>query len=440
MTHPTVLVVPDPGLGNNAYLVDLGDGRALAVDACRDLRALRRTADAAGLQVAYAADTHLHADFLTGALQLAASDGALVLASMDGRRDFPHRALVDGDEVDLGGLTIRVLATPGHTDDHVAFLLLDDARPVGVFSGGSLIAGSAARTDLVDPARTEELARAQYRSVQRLAALPAETALYPTHGGGSFCSTGAVAGATSTIGEEVAANRLLAAADEDAFVATLLGGAGSFPPYFRLLGEVNRRGPDLLPDRLPLPPVAAEQAASMAREGAVIVDARPIADVAAGHPTGALSIALRGGFASWLGWLVPPEVPVIVLRNDDQDRDQLCWEAAKIGYALAGEIAGGFRAWRASGLPVSTIPLVPPRADGTRVVDVRQRAEYDAGHVPGAEHVELGSIAARAGELGPGPITVMCGHGERAMSGATVLARAGVTDVRVVDGGPGQWR
>jgi len=178
----------DEGLGNSAYLADLGDGRALAVDASRDVRALRRAASRRGLTVAFAADTHLHADFLTGAVQLAADEGAAVLASAAGRRAFPHTALADGDEVDLGGLSLRALATPGHTGEHLSYLLLDGGRELGVFTGGSLIVGSAARTDLAGASRAQELARAQYRSPRRLATLPDATAVWPTHGAGSFCS------------------------------------------------------------------------------------------------------------------------------------------------------------------------------------------------------------------------------------------------------------
>ncbi|MEU8250667.1 hypothetical protein [Nonomuraea sp. NPDC048916] len=145
----------DEGLGNSAYLLDLGDGRALAMDASRDLRALREAAERRGPRVAFAADTHLHADFLSGAVQLGHDSGSTILASAAGRRTFDHHGLVDGDEVDLGGLTLRALATPGHTDEHLSFLLLDGARELGVFTGGSLIVNSAARTDLLGPERTE---------------------------------------------------------------------------------------------------------------------------------------------------------------------------------------------------------------------------------------------------------------------------------------------
>src|SRR6266851_741451 len=183
-----IVAVVDEGLGNSAYLADLGDGRALAVDVPRDLRAVRAAARSHGLSVAFAADTHLHADFLSGARQLACDDGVQVLASAAGGRLFGHRALSDGDEVDLGGLTLRAWATPGHTAEHVAFLLADGHDVLGVFTGGSLLVGAAARTDLAGPGQAEPLARAQYASLRRLLTLPDDTMVYPTHGAGSFCS------------------------------------------------------------------------------------------------------------------------------------------------------------------------------------------------------------------------------------------------------------
>src|SRR5207245_2812821 len=236
---PPLMPVVAEGLGNSAYLLDLGDGRALTVDPPRDLRALRAAARRAGLAVAYAADTHLHADFLSGAHQLAADDGATILASAAGHRSFEHRGLRDGDEVDLGGLTLQALATPGHTDEHLSFLLGDGGTPVGVFTGGSLIVGSAARTDLLGADRTEDLARAQHASLHRLAALPDTTAVWPTHGAGSFCSAPPGAARISTIGWEKATNPLLTAPAADSFVARLLSGLGSYPRCFSWLAAVH---------------------------------------------------------------------------------------------------------------------------------------------------------------------------------------------------------
>jgi hydroxyacylglutathione hydrolase len=440
-TEPTVVPVVDAGLGNSAYLVDLGDGRALAVDASRDLRAVRQEAERRGLRIAFAAETHLHADFLSGAGQLAASDGATVLASTAGRRAFPHTGLADGDEVDLGGSRLQALTTPGHTDEHLAFLLLDGSRPVGVFTGGSLLVGAAARTDLVDPDRTEELARAQYRSLQRLLTLHDELLVWPTHGAGSFCSSPPGVDRTSSIGHERATNSLLRAADEDGFVAQLLGSLGSFPPYFLRLAEINRRGPAVLKAAPALTELSPVTVAHLLRDGAVMVDARPVIEYAAGHVPGSLSIPLRDAFATWLGWVAPHRQPLIVIRSADQDPDEIAWQAAKIGYDnLAGEVGGGIEAWRSEGLPVTSTGLVRAgHVAGPEALDVRQRSEYADGHIPGARHVELGALVARAGELPGQPMVVMCGHGERAATAASLLERAGRKDISVLVGGPDDW-
>ncbi|MFR0357597.1 MBL fold metallo-hydrolase [Streptomyces sediminimaris] len=439
-TDEHLIPLVDQGLGNSAYLVDLGDGRALAVDAPRDLRALRAAATERGLRVAFAADTHLHADFLTGALQLAHDDGATVLASAAGNRAFPHTALGDGDEVDLGGLALRAVATPGHTDEHMSLLLLDGARELGVFTGGSLIVGSAARTDLQGADRAEDLARAQYRSLKRLTALPDATAVWPTHGTGSFCSAPPGSERTTTIGAQKAANHLLAAPDEDAFVRRLLGSLGSYPAYFDHLGEINRRGPALLTATPGLGPLTPRQVRALLADGAHLVDARPVAEFAAGHIPGALSNPLRPAFATWLGWLLPPDVPLVFVLGPGQDATELAWQAAKIGYDRpAGQLTGGIDAWRADGGPVETIELVTADRIGTRpVLDVRQAAEYAAGHVPAAAHRELGDLAGDTQAAADGSL-VMCGHGERAMTAASLLARHGTHGLAVLAGGADDW-
>ncbi|QFZ18296.1 MBL fold metallo-hydrolase [Saccharothrix syringae] len=438
MADAEVVPLVDEGLGNSAYLVDLGDGRGLVVDAALDLRAAWAATRRRGLRLAFAAETHLHADFVSGARQLAETEGTRVLASAAGRREFPHRGLRDGDEVDLGGLRLRALATPGHTHEHLAFLLLDGGAPLGVFTGGSLLVGSAARTDLVAPERTGELARLQHASLRRLAALPDEVAVWPTHGAGSFCSAPPGAERTSTIGREKATNPLLALADADAFAAELLASTGSYPAYFRHLPEVNRRGPDLLKDDPALTPLDEAAVRALLADGAMVVDARPIERFAAGHVPGALANPLRPAFASWLGWLVPADRPLVVVRDRDQDAAEIAWQAAKIGFGgIAGELAGGMAAWTG---PTAAVGLV--RADGVggaAVLDVRQEREYRAGHVPGALHAELGSLGGDVPELPRGRLVVMCGHGERAMSAASLLARAGYRDVAVMTGGPGDW-
>ncbi|OBF29561.1 hydrolase [Mycobacterium sp. ACS1612] len=431
----------DEGLGNSAYLVDLGDGRALVVDVSRDLRAVHEAAAKRGLAIGFAADTHLHADFLSGAHQLGARGHAQVLASAAGHREFTHTGLHDCDEVDLGGLRLRALLTPGHTHDHLAFLLLDGDQEVGVFTGGSLIVGSAARTDLVSEDRTEELARAQYASLHMLATLPGHVQVWPTHGAGSFCSAPPGAERTSTIATELATNPLLRLPDEDSFVSQLLGSLGSYPPYFRRLPEINRVGPPVLEGDPILRALSVDEVRTRIDDGAVLVDVRTVDRFAVAHIRGAISIPLRPVFASWLGWLVPVDRPLIIVRDSDQDPVEIAWQAAKIGYDnVIGELDGGMHAWTSAGGEALEIGLVRPKdIDGRTVLDIRQRSEYLNGHLPGAIHVELGDVPEQADDLSDEATVVMCGHGERAMGAASLLERAGHRDLVVLDGGPGDW-
>jgi hydroxyacylglutathione hydrolase len=442
--HPVV----DEGLGNSAYVVELGDGRALAVDPARDPTPYLELARWRRLRIAYAAETHLHADFLTGSRELTAAGGAQILAPRASRLGFTHRGLEDGQEVDLGGLTLRALATPGHAPEHVSYLLLDDGRPRALFSGGALLVGTVARTDLAGPELTEPLARAAYQSLhQRLLSLPDDLGVYPTHGAGSFCSAPGGGERTTTIGAERRHNRLLAAPDEDTFVAELLAGFGSYPPYFLRLRDRNRVGPDLLsPDWRVLPLLSADRIGTHLAGGGVLVDARPVTAFAAGHIPGAISIALRPQFASWLGWLLDDTQPLVFVLDEDQDRGELTRQCRTIGYDhLLGELAGGVAAWRAAGLPQARLPVVEAERLGDPpgvVLDVRQASEVADGHLPGAIAIELGGLAGgrRPAELPAGPITVMCAHGERATTAASLLARAGSNDLRVARGGPEDWR
>src|SRR6266568_3846443 len=418
------------------------------MNAGRGQRPYLGLAAAHGLRVAFTADTHVHADFVSGGRELAGL-GARLLAPAGSGLEFPHDELRDGGDLDLGGLTLRALATPGHTPEHLSYLLLDGAQPVAVFTGGALIVGGVARTDLADPARTEEWTRAAYRSALTLLALPGGLAAYPTHGPGSFCSAGETGEHATTIGRERAGNPLLAGAGEDAFTRRVLDRLGSYPAYFARMPAVNRRGaPRHGTSRPVLAALTAAHVAELAAGGATIVDARPIAGFAACHIPGALSDELRPAFATWLGWLASPDRPLIVVLDPGQDRGELVEAALLVGYDnLTGELDGGMDAWQAAGLSTASIPLVDPATGhlprGRRVLDVRQHGEWASGHLPGAVHAELGTLAgpAAAAGLGDGPLAVMCGHGERAMTGASLLATGpgGAAAVSVLRGGPGDW-
>ena len=430
----------DEGLGNSSYVVDLGDGRALVVDPVRDVVPYMRFAEQQRLTLAYGVETHLHADFVSGSLELARL-GATILAPRGGHAEFPHRAFDDQEEHDLGGLIMRGIGTPGHTPEHLSYLFLDGREPTALFSGGALIVGSVARTDLISPEQTEPLARALFHALrERILSLPDELAVYPTHGAGSFCSAVGTGERITTIGRERASNPLLNAPDEDAFLRLLTAGLGSYPDYFLRLREVNRRGAAIYGTDLPnLAQLTPAQLQAAVDAGAELIDVRPITQFAAGHIPRSLSIALRPAFASWLGWLVQSDRDLVFVVHPDQDREDLVRQCLKIGYEhLRGELAGGMESWRAAGLPAERTELGPNApAEHAPILDVRQTSEYEAGHLPGANHVELGSLAELAGSLAAASPVVMCGHGERAMTGASLLERNGSRPA-VFLGGPAE--
>ena len=428
--------VVDEGLGHSSYLVGLGDGSALVVDPARFPDPQRRWAREHRWQIAWTLDTHSHADYISGSPELAA-DGATFVASAGAGLEVGHRPVEPGESIEVAtGVELRAIATPGHTPDHLAFLLVVDGAPTALFSGGSLMVGALGRTDLLGDERREDLARALYRSLRaEILTLPDDLPVYPTHGAGSFCSAPAGSDRTTTIGRERVTNPLLGIDDEDEFVATLVAGLGSFPSYFRQLPEVNRRGPRLYPALPTLAKLDVTTARAHLADGAVLVDARPVDAFSRAHPRGAISIEHRPVFGSWLGWLVPLDRPVVFVLDDATDRADLVRQCLTVGHeAILGELYGGLAAWVAAGLEVGSIPLVGPSAVAGTVIDVRQDSEWSGGHLPGALHLELGELADTT--LPDAPMTLMCGHGERAMTGASILQAAGRGDVSVLRGGP----
>ena len=441
---PRAEIVPliDEGLGNSSYLVPLGEGRGLVVDPRRDPTPYLELGERLNLRIAFAVETHLHADFISGSPELAAF-GAAVLAPRASHLAAAYRGLEDGEDVDLGGLTLRALATPGHTPEHLAYLLLDGPQPLALFSGGAILPGGAARPDLIAPDKTETLAHDVYRSAHhRLGELPDDLPVYPTHGAGSFCSAGAGRQRTTSLGMERHQNPLFTAASEDAFVRNFLQSLGSYPPYFLRLRTVNQSGARLYGVTMPaLTPLSVDAFRDQQARGAIVIDVRPFMDFARGHVPGALSITLRPAFASWVGWIVSAERPLVFLRGPEQDPRDLVEQCLKIGYEnLVGELQDGMDAWRA-GLPESVIALRDVTDDLQGVpLDVRQTSEWAGGHIPGAHHVELGSVVISTGTIPPGPLTIYCGHGERAMTAASLLEAQGRENLAVLDGGFDAWR
>ena len=426
MAAGDVHAIADEALGNTSYVVDVGRSGAVVVDPRRDVDEYLRLAHQLGLRIVASLETHLHADFVSGSRELVESAGVEVIAPRGADLRFPHRPVRDGESVAFGDVSFTTLRTPGHTPEHVAYLLTEPGN--AVFSGGSLLAGGAARTDLSGDDRARELAEAQFGSLRRLAALPDETDLYPTHGGGSFCSTGPLRQVATTVGEERRSNPLLELADANAFVDRLVSGFGSYPPYFLHLREVNRRPPIL--EELPWArPLSAVEVSEAVDRGVWLIDARPIDEWAAEHPGGAISIELRPQFASWLGWVVPFGQPLILLVGSDR-LEEAFRLARRVGYdRIEGWVDGGIDAWREAGLSTSSLEVVTPveaqqRAeDGATLLDVRQRSEWMSTRLPGALHVELGDII--AGKRPAGELITFCGHGERSATAASLLLREG---------------
>lgn len=458
------------GLGDASYL--LASGReAVLVDPQRDAWRFLEVAERRGWRIRRVLETHVHNDYLSGALETRSATGAEIVAPASGGYEFEHLGAEEGDAIELGGLRLTAMATPGHTPEHLSWLVTDaDARGDGaggtdagvpggalaVFTGGSLLVGSAGRTDLLGPALTEALTNDQQRSLRRLAELPDDVQVLPTHGAGSFCSAGPTsASRVSTIGAERFANPAFALVDAtpEAFRAQALGELGRFPAYYAHMARLNRRGPRIL-GRLILPtaldPAAFEAAAA---GGATVIDGRDRKAFAAGHVKGAINIELDGTFSGYVGWLVPFGAPVLLVLPDGAP-DALAdatTELLRIGYErISGWLEGGVAAWADSGRPLQGYETTTMQAlhqarlagaEDSVLLDVRQPIEWQTdGVVPGAKRIFMADLPARLAELPTGStVTVFCRSGSRATIAASLLDRAGV-DVRLVaHGGAARW-
>ncbi len=429
----------DEGLGHSSYLVDLGDHTAATIDPPRFPTAHAILAERAGLRITWTIDTHSHADYVTGSPGLAARLGTTFVAPAASHLETPHQPVRDGGRLDLSAnVTLVAIATPGHTPDHHAYVLEADGVAVGLFTGGSLMVGTVGRTDLCGPDLAVPLAHEMYRSLHRFDDLSDDVAVYPTHGAGSFCSSPGAVERVSTLGRERATNPFLRTSTEGAFVERLVAGFGTFPTYFARLPEVNRRGPrryDAVPT---LALLSVDAFARRSAAGAVVVDVRPFAHFGRGHIPGSLSITLRPVFAGWAGWIIDPDRPLLFVLDPGQDRVDLVRQCLDVGHEhLVGELDGGIDAWTASGRTLATIRMVDVDHLDHALFDVRQADEYTTGHIPRTVNVELAAVPMT--ELPAGPLTVMCGHGERAMTAASLLTAAGHLDVSVFDGGPDTW-
>ncbi|MFL6138740.1 MAG: rhodanese-like domain-containing protein [Frankiaceae bacterium] len=431
-----VMVIETPNLGDRSYVVHDGES-ALVVDPQRDVDRVLDRLDRHGLRLTAVAETHLHNDYVTGGLELARRTGAGYLVSADDDVAYDRVPVRDGDAVEVGALTVRALRTPGHTPNHVSYVVEQDGSARAVFTGGSLLFGSTGRTDLIGPQRTEQLAHAQWRSARRLAdELPPGTAVYPTHGFGSFCSASPASGTESTIGREREVNPALTR-DEARFVAETIAGLDVHPAYYVHMAPINAAGP--APVDLSLPPVAGDVARRI-DAGEWVVDVRPRTDFAAAHTPGTLSFDGTENVPTYLGWLLPWGTPVTLLGAAPADVAAVQRELVRIGIDRPAAMAvGGPRAWApergsASYRVASFDELAAASgAPGLAVLDVRRESEWREAHIDGAVHVPLHELRERMAEVPDEELWVHCGIGFRAAVAASMLAAAGHRVVLVDD-------
>jgi hydroxyacylglutathione hydrolase len=444
----------DEELGNSSYLIGSeATGLAAVIDPQRDVDRYLQVGDGLGLRLAYALDTHLHNDFLSGARELLSQRGLNVGASAEARLEFDHQPLESGALLSLGDVTIEVLATPGHTPEHISFTVTPNGRsaPTAIFTGGALIVGGAARTDLLGPDHTEHLSRQLYHTLHdQLLRLPDDVVVYPTHGAGSFCSAPVSSDRTTTIGRERQWNNLLQAASEDEFVVEALRNLPDYPTYFRYMRAINQRGPRVLNGLPALPPLSPDQVQQQLAQGAAVIDTRKPREFMAGHIPDSYGIPLGAPLSTWAGWVVPFGAPLILIADQPVRREEAVRQLIRIGYDdLRGYLDGGMAAWTGAGLPAQRVPIVPveelrsqlERGAAPIILDVRHDDEWRAGHLPGAIHLDAGRLPMSAPPaLKDEPLIVHCAHGDRSTVGISLLERHGYRNLALLHGGYSRWQ
>ena len=455
--------IEDPGLSQFSYAIGCpGAGTVAIVDPRRDVDVYLEFAADQDLRITHVLETHIHADFASGARELAERTGArLCLSAYDAGETydvmFPHEEIEDGDSIEVGSVRIEALHTPGHTPEHLSYLVYDTHRsgdvPEMLLSGDFLFIGSLGRPDLLGEEAKVDLARRLFASVrQKLAGLPDGLEVHPGHGAGSMCGAGMSGRPISTLGFERVANPYLdPELTEDAFVQKILGSAPPFPPYYRRMKALNSAGPPILGGLPGLAPLPTLEFHAMVEAGHAVVDLRDHLAFGGGHVPGAFGIGVDGSLSTWAAWVVPYETPIVLVAERPSDVERAVRALVRVGLDdVRGWLAGGMESWRQDGLPIETLPQIsiPALAAALEngrevdVLDVRSDGEWEGGHIEGATHVHGGLLGERLDEV-PGqerPLAVICGSGYRSTVAASVLKRAGFEDVRNVPGGMQGWR
>lgn len=454
----------DTNLAQASYLIGcVATGEALVVDPHRDVEQYMRAAADEGLRVTHVTETHIHADFVSGSRELAQRTGAQLLLSDEGDADWKYafaaesgaRLLHDGDVFMVGNLKIEVLHTPGHTPEHISFLVTDTLatdRPMGAITGDFVFVGDVGRPDLLEKAAKvmgtmEAGARTLFRSIQRFKTFPDYLQIWPGHGAGSACGKALGAVPFSTLGYEKIANWGFQIENEAEFVGAVLEGQPEPPKYFADMKRINKEGPKALggfhrPAMLPADAIDAVLA-----EGMTVVDTRPAPDFAAGHIPGTINIPLDRSFNTWAGWLVSFDQDFYLIASSGID--EAVRDLAMIGLdRVAGYFETGvIDSWSGPDRDLAIIHQVSPaelaeqmKRDEVTVIDVRGHTEWEAGHLPGVQNIPVGYITERIAELPVSkPVVVQCQAGSRSAIAASLLQARGLTNVMNLTGGYTAW-
>jgi len=454
-----------PGLAIASYLVgDEKSHRAAVIDPVRDIDEYIDIAHREGLNITDILETHVHADFVSGALELKTrlnGKPAIHCSAMGGPEWTPpyadHR-VQDGDELRLGTLRLKAMHTPGHTPEHVTWLLYDDTRsksePWLAFTGDLLFVGDVGRPDLLGEKAQQKLAHQLYDTLfHRLAGLPDYTEIMPGHGAGSLCGKAIGSRRASTVGYERRFNASMQPLPEAKWINHLLDGMPAAPPYFARMKKVNAAGPAIIGTQLPgLNRITAANLRAKLDDNAIVLDVRSEEAFAAGHIPGSIHIGMGDSLPNWAGWVVPYDQPIYLVAASAADVPMVVRQLLRIGHDdVRGYLEGGISAWQDGGYELDTLQVLTvqqlqgkmQRGDGhaPMIVDVRSQSEWHRSHVEQAMHVELGNIPQEADQLPADRLlAVMCGSGYRASLGASLLKRQGFANVAQIQGGISAWR
>jgi len=435
-----IITIETSALGDRSYVLVDGDTAAV-IDPQRDIDRIDALLAERHLHLTHVFETHVHNDYVSGGLELARRTGAVYVLAADDEVAYERIGALDGDEFTVGGLVIRALHTPGHTPTHLAYVVVQDGEPVAAFTGGSMLYGTVGRTDLISTETTEELTRAQFHSVRRLAKeLPGEVGVHPTHGFGSFCSSASSSGSeASTIGQERQSNLALTLDDENAFVNKLIGGLTAYPRYYAHMAPLNRAGPapiDLSPPEL----VDSAEIRRRIHAGEWVVDLRSRTGFARGHLAGTVNLEVGDSFATYLGWTLRWGTPVTLVGDTTAQVVEAQRQMARIGIDRpAGGADGGIDTWAAGGevrsyRTATFADLADAHSNDTVVVlDVRRDDEWADGRIDAAVHIPLHELEERLDEVPDAEVWVHCASGYRASIAASLLDRAGRTVVAIDD-------